>query len=44
MRAMMAGFQLHLSKPVQIGELVAAIRSLAQHRSPRAMAPSWPHM
>jgi ATP-binding cassette subfamily B protein len=29
MRAMMAGFQLHLSKPVRVGELVAAIRSLA---------------
>lgn len=32
-RAMMAGFQVHLSKPVQIGELIAAIRSLMQHRS-----------
>jgi ATP-binding cassette subfamily B protein len=29
MRALMAGFQLHLSKPVRVGELVAAIRSLA---------------
>ncbi|MBY4896089.1 ABC transporter transmembrane domain-containing protein [Cupriavidus sp. AU9028] len=33
-RAMMAGFQVHLSKPVQIGELVAAIRALVRHGVP----------
>lgn len=32
MRAMMAGFQVHLSKPVQIGELVVAIHSMVRHR------------
>ncbi|CAG9179193.1 ABC transporter transmembrane domain-containing protein [Cupriavidus respiraculi] len=41
-RAMMAGFQLYLSKPVQVGELVAAIRSLARMRDPDALAPTRP--
>lgn len=33
-RAMMAGFQLHLSKPVQMGELVAAIRAHTHRADP----------
>ncbi len=39
MRAMMAGFQVHLSKPVQIGELVIAIHSMVRHRDVDATVP-----
>ncbi|NUT14850.1 MAG: ATP-binding cassette domain-containing protein, partial [Cupriavidus sp.] len=38
MRALMAGFQLHLSKPVRVGELVAAISSLAVRAAQDAQA------
>lgn len=33
-RALMAGFQLHLSKPVRVGELVASIRTLTERPVP----------
>lgn len=39
-RAMMAGFQMHLSKPVQMAELVAAISSRAMDEKAPTSAPS----
>ncbi|TWG81764.1 ATP-binding cassette subfamily B protein [Cupriavidus gilardii J11] len=41
-RAMMAGFQVHLSKPAQIGELIAAIHSMVRHRNTDAALPGPP--
>jgi ATP-binding cassette, subfamily B, bacterial len=39
-RAMMAGFQLHLSKPVQMAELIAAISAHYRHASAGPSAPA----
>jgi len=35
-RALLAGFQQHLRKPVSLGELAAAVAALAGRRSPPA--------
>jgi ATP-binding cassette, subfamily B, bacterial len=37
---MMAGFQLHLSKPVQMAELIAAISAHYRHASAGPSAPA----
>ena len=34
-RALVAGYQMHVSKPIEPQELVAAIRSLADHGTHR---------
>lgn len=39
-RAMMAGFQLHLSKPVQMAELIAAISAHYRHAATGPAAPA----
>jgi signal transduction histidine kinase/CheY-like chemotaxis protein len=41
-RALVAGYQMHIAKPIEPQELVAAIRSLAEHRGERARSDGRP--
>jgi PAS domain S-box-containing protein len=41
-RAMIAGYQVHIAKPIEPQELVATVASLAGKMGPRSELPSWP--